>query len=468
MEQEKNVDFEQTKNQATNDKKPKKIWTAVIAVASAILLMTGAFFAGYFVYASKLDSGMKSLIWVKETIQREYQYDVSDKEFYDAVFGGINDMLDDYSEYLTADDYAQTLDESTGKWSGLGIQFSTMDKAGNSRITVVRVSGNSPAFFAGVQEGSEIIAYGDDEESLTQAQTFALFKDYLAEKEEREPFLLQMREGGDAGAVRTITIQKEAFIESYVLYRSNEASYSYTGENANQRTQGNHPLLALDNDTAYIRLAQFNGGAAEQFDDAMSLFKAEKKKNLVLDLRFNGGGYMDILCSIAKYFCKDGKGGNPTVSRAKYKNGKVVDFLADANVYYDYFSEESKIAVLADNGTASASECLIGCMVDYGALEYENIYLCERVAQKTENGTVQTFTEYKTYGKGIMQSYFSRDWTSVSETLKLTTATVCWPVSGKCIHGVGVTEEDGAKKIDENFVNDGEIGLAIADFLQKA
>ena len=107
-------------------------------------------------------------------------------------------------------------------------------------------------------------------------------------------------------------------------------------------------------------------------------------------------------------------------------------------------------------------------MVDYGALKYEHIYLSERVAQKTENGQTTTYVECKTYGKGIMQRYISHDWASVSETLKLTTAKVVWPVTEKCIHGVGVTTADGAKQIAENFVRDGEIYEAIADFLQKA
>lgn len=289
----------------------------------------------------------------------------------------------------------------------------------------------------------------------------------MAQKAENEQFVLQFTKGAAEG-IKTLTIQKKAFVESYVQYRSNKTSYCYTGEDAKERTPENNPLLALDDDTAYIRLSQFNGGAAWQFDDAMSVFKAENKKNLVLDLRFNGGGYMDILCSIAKYFCKEGDGANPSVARAVYKNGKETAFLADKNLYYDYFKDESRIAVLADNGTASASECLIGCMVDYGAVKYENIYLSERVVQKTENGEKTTYTEYKTYGKGIMQSYFSRDWTTVSETLKLTTASIVWPVSGKCIHGVGVTPNDGAKKIDENFLLDGEIYAAIADFLQNA
>lgn len=448
-------------------KKAKKVWQIVAVAVASVALLTGSFFGGYFAYASKIDDGVKSLLWVKETIRREYKYDVSDEEFYKAALNGVNDILDPYSEYLSKDDYEQTLDEATGKWSGVGLQFSTVKDTGESQILVVRIAGNSPAYRAGVKEGAIVTAYGTAEDDLTEANgDYTAFNSFLQAKKTGEAFVLRMRDGA-TGAETNYALQKESFVESYVFYRSNTTSYTFAGENALEKTEDDKALEELGNDTAYIRLTQFNGRAAEEFDIAMSVFKAEKKKNLVLDLRFNGGGYMDILCSIAKYFCKTGTGANPTVTSAKYKNGAVTNFLAKGNSYYDYFTDESRICVLADDGTASASECLIGCMVDYGAIGYGDIYLSERVEKSVENGVTKYVRRAKTYGKGIMQSYFSRDVLKTSETLKLTTAEVVWPASGKCIHGVGITSADGAKTIAENHVEDGEIKAAISDFLQK-
>lgn len=448
-------------------KKAKKVWTIVGIAAGSIALLTGSFFGGYFTYASKIDGGVKSLLWAKETIRREYKYDVSDEEFYEAALNGLNDILDPYSEYLSKNAYAQTLDEATGKWSGVGLQFSTMKETGESQILVVRVSGNSPAYRAGVKVGSTIVAYGLNEDDLTEANgDYNAFNVFLQAQKTGEPFVLRMQDGA-TGEETNYVLQKESFVESYVFYRSNTTSYAFVGENALEKVDGGNPLSELGTDAAYIRLTQFNGRAAEEFDEAMSVFKAEKKKHLVLDLRFNGGGYMDILRSIAKYFCKEGTGANPTVASAKYKSGTVTNFAAKDNLYYDYFTDESRICVLADDGTASASECLIGCMVDYGTIGYGDIYLSERVEKVVENGATKYVRRAKTYGKGIMQSYFSRNVLKTSETLKLTTAEVLWPVSGKCIHGVGVTSADGAKTIAENHVEDGEIKAAISDFLQK-
>ena len=140
------------------------------------------------------------------------------------------------------------------------------------------------------------------------------------------------------------------------------------------------------------------------------------------------------------------------LAKAVDRDGNEYAFAAKGNLYNDYFGEDGKVYVLADSGTASASECLIGCMIDYGCVGYADICLSYR------NG------EAKTYGKGIMQTTRSRyPWTS--EAIKLTTATICWPVSGRCIHGVGVTVADGVKTVAETYSPDGEILAAVAAML---
>jgi C-terminal processing protease CtpA/Prc len=157
----------------------------------------------------------------------------------------------------------------------------------------------------------------------------------------------------------------------------------------------------------------------------------------VLDLRGNGGGYLDITLEIASYFCKNSDKRKPLVAVADYGE-KTEKFYATGNCYNEYFSAESRIFVLADNQTASASECLIGCMIDYGAISYADI--C--IAQRGE--------EVKTYGKGIMQTTYPL--TGIyGDAVKLTTARICWPVSNRCIHGRGIVLADGVKTIAENI-----------------
>ena len=266
----------------------------------------------------------------------------------------------------------------------------------------------------------------------------------LVERAEGEKFILKMT-GQKGGEAFYKEVAKEAFIENYVFYRSRASAYIFTGENATVLTESENVLSALDEETAYIRLTQFNGQAAQEFAAVMDIFKEEKKKNLILDLRSNGGGYLNILQDIAGYFCKGATDGTPLVAIADYPDNQRSEFEATANKYAQYFAPDSRISVLADNGTASASECLIGCMMDYGAISYSDIYLSSRSG------------ETKTYGKGIMQRTFASSLFGKPDAIKLTTARILWPLTENCIHGRGVLPEDGAHTVAENYDGDAEI-----------
>jgi carboxyl-terminal processing protease len=314
-------------------------------------------------------------------------------------------------------------------------------------MLIVRVCGNSPAEQAGVQVGDYIVGYGKTETDLTKNQVFADFSTFLNTLSESEPFFVRVKRGAEE---LTVSMSRESYVENYVFYRTKTTSYGFTGQKADTWTETGKPLTCLEEDTAYIRLIQFGEGAEKLFAMAMEHFKADGKKHLVLDLRENGGGYLETMQDIAGYFCKNTDKKRPKVVVAKGKNDKEI-FNAKRNVYDEYFAEDSKIYVLADEGTASASECLIGSMIDYGAMDFSNICLIER------NGTA------KTYGKGIMQTtyYLSAKLNAV----KLTTAEIYWPISDRSIHGRGVLPEDGARTAKENAYGDAEIAGALAVLL---
>ncbi|MCL1901900.1 MAG: S41 family peptidase, partial [Firmicutes bacterium] len=114
------------------------------------------------------------------------------------------------------------------------------------------------------------------------------------------------------------------------------------------------------------------------------------------------------------------------------------------NMFYSGESKIGKIVVLFNEGSASASECLLGAMLDYG----------------TCDNTIGVIS----YGKGIMQSYFGYPDNPNREPLfiiKLTTAYVHWPVSGKCIQ-TGYKGQAGGITPDE-IVENGLFYPEIAD-----
>ncbi len=427
-------------------KRKKGGWKKLGCVILAIVL----FFAGYLTSSLQFDSEMRTLAKIKRAIQDKYYEEITNEQFYGVLFDAINeDLLDSYSQYMSPDEYASVITESTGEWSGVGLTFLTEDSNGNPQMLVRRVSGNSPAEKVGIREGDYIVGYGLIDEWLIDSEKYGAFYAFVQERAKGEKFLVKVRRGEN---VDTVELYKDTFVENYVFYRTNTSAYAFSGAQATEWVEINDPLSCLDNKTAYIRLTQFNGNASKEFAKAMEQFKTDGKTNLVLDLRDNGGGYMDILQEISAYFCK-GSTGKSLIAVAQYRAGQKEQFYTKKSVYADYFTPESKIKVLANDSTASASECLIGCMLDYGAISYADICL-------TEN-----FGVAKTYGKGIMQSTFPFGLFD-TDAIKLTTAKITWPKSGNCIHGRGILPEDGAKTSLQAYEKDKEISLAITELFK--
>jgi carboxyl-terminal processing protease len=414
-----------------------KVGHVLLAVGIALV----GFVGGFFTHRGMLDEEMRALIKVKTAIDKNYYTEIDNDTFYGAIFDTVNNqLLDPYSQYMSADEYAEFKKAATGKWSGIGLTFVTVDENGNEQMQITKISGNSPAERLGLLEGDKVIGFGATEESVTDSQSFAEFSLFLQDYEAGQEFVLKILSGEQT---RLVTIAKEEFVENYVFYRSNTTAYTFEGAEATQLKAMDNALSALGTDTAYIRLTQFNGNADKEFDKAMSQFKADGKKNLVLDLRGNGGGYLDIAQEIAKYFCKTATQNKPIIAVANY--GEYNEkFKAKGNEYYEYFSNDSKICVLADSSSASASECLLGCMLDYGTISYGDICLSFR------DGVA------KTYGKGIMQTTYPLGLVN-SDAVKLTTAKICWPLSGTCIHDRGILPADGTKTVEESQEKDVEI-----------
>ena len=422
--------------------KTRKVLFAILAIALAVF----CFFCGFLVSRLTLDREMRSLMRLKNTMQAQYYEEITDEEFYGAVFAGINEkLLDPYSKYMTADEFAQLLSEGLGNRSGLGLVFLVENAAGDPQMLVTRVCGNSPAEKAGIKAGEYLVGFGINQSEIQKSVDFEEFSTFLAERKTDEAFYLRVQSGEGE---RTVEIAKAEFVESYVFYRTNTTAYGFAGDSATTLVESGEPLPLLPENTAYIRLTQFNGEATEEFKQAMDLFKEQGKTNLVLDLRDNGGGYLHIMQSISSYFCKTSDEDRPIVAIADYGERKE-NYRADGNYYDEYFSAESRVCVLADSSTASASEALMGCMLDYGAISYGDICLSERAG------------EAKTYGKGIMQTTFPFGLINC-DAVKLTTAKILWGASQNCIHGRGIVEADGTKSVAENYVGDNEINAAIA------
>lgn len=401
----------------------------------AVLLAVVFFFGGWFAHYFSLDEGLRTFLWAKETTEKHYFEEIDEDALYEGLLDALEAQVDRYSRFYTEEEYETVILESQGTNSGLGITITEK----NGKPFLYSVVQNSPACLAGLKEGMYVLGYGAGD--ALETGNLEQFKTFLGAQTGELTFRCGYAlDGTDA---ENFSVTRRKYSASYCFYRDSETSYHFRdGENGKLKaTQTDDALPSLNGDTAYIKLISFNGNAAWEFEQLLSVMKERGRTNLVLDLRGNGGGYMDVLCSIASHLMRNAEDRRPIVATAKYRSGKKTAFVADGNDFSEYFAQTAKITLLADENSASATECLIGALIDYGTIGYGDVYL----AQYGETA--------KTYGKGIMQSHFT---SPSGDVMKLTVASVHWPVSDTCIHGVGVTPEDGAHAVPAEQFDKGD------------
>ena len=399
------------------------------------LILIAFFFAGYFTHYFSLNEELRSLDFLLN-IYKEHYYKADEEGIIHAVADGL---LDEYSGYYTAEEYRAY--QKAGQGAKSGYVFAIND------FVITSILGNSPAEKVGLEINGKIVGY-----KLTNGQDFIIpttqsdFTDFLTQTEESVTLLVDYY-----GENKQFVIQKAEYLENYVYYSDATGNYRFSGnKNDMQFTkyEGNH--LEIGAGWGYIRFTSFNGladgtnGGAGQFIHALEKFKQNGNDKLIIDLRNNGGGYMSILCEIAQYLCDNNGKENFAVQGARYNDGHIEYFIAKKN-YYDKFSFK-KIIFLANGGSASASEALMGAVLDYDKNSGNNVVkvVVERYGESQPK-------QYRTYGKGIMQSMFSN--TLTGEAVKLTTAEVIWPISHTSIHGVGLNPEIDSRIIANESQN---------------
>lgn len=420
--------------------KSAKIFKRILVVAISAICIIGSFFAG-FVLRDVSDPDMASLRFIVETYKKYY---LEESDDFVSVMG--NSIIDQYSKYMTKEEYEAVVNASAGRRKGIGIGYN------KTTLEISTVNGNSPAQKAGIEEGDVIRAVKKNgEENFTEVSNSDELSAIFSSIADDEEFSLKL---DSSGGEKIVTLAFGNYQETYVFYKDNSGYHSFQDKDGKNMTlvRISDGLTELDDKTAYIRYSSFNGrggsnkegSSAWQMKKALEKFKTEGKSKLILDLRNNGGGYMDILEDIASHFIGAENGTKNLVSKAVYKDGSEDRFVSSSVDYADYGFE--KIVILANSGTASASEALIGAMLDYDTEKRVSVVLS---ATATDGGYV-----YKSYGKGIMQTTFRNP--VLGDAMKVTTAKIYWPVSGVSIHGVGVTKNslpDYADRIYEPAVD---------------
>lgn len=389
----------------------RKIVLAVVSVFTALALVAVGWVGGYF----SVDRRARSIAKMVDTVAENYYLDVDKNELYNSLYDTFE--LDRFCTHYTKEEYEGVLAEGKGNNAGYGISLYSAEEP----TRVYRTVGNSPAERAGVERGMYITEFGESESSLRAGdmdETLA----FLREKSECVLAVGYEKDGSDA---KIVSISREDYLGSYCEYADNGGTYRF-------RTEENQLVLTRVGDgmelpagDAYIRIAQFEGKVAEEFQACLEKMKENGKTNLTIDLRSNGGGYLTSMCEMLSHLLKEADGKRPIVATAPdYGRGET--YRANGNDFSDYFTESSRIRVLADENSASASEAFIGAMLSYKTISPADIFI--RVG---EDGKAHT------YGKGVMQAHFTAQDGNV---VRLTVSRILWP-DGTCIHGTGIVAE---------------------------
>lgn len=338
--------------------------------------------------------------YLENMIDEEYLGEISTDKLEEGVYAGLIYGLGDvYSRYYTKDEYEQESVTTEGSYVGIGV---AMQKYTAGGVQIVECYKGSTAEEAGVKVDDVITAINGEDITDTELQdVVSMIKD----NEDKDVVLTVQRKGEDT---QEITVKV-----------SNVELPSVFGE-------------MLDENTGYIQITEFKGVTVEQYQEIFADLKEQGMERLVVDLRDNPGGLLNVVCDILRDILPEG-----LIVYTEDKNGNRSEETCDGKNPLDM-----PLAVLVNGNSASASEIFAGAVKDYGL------------------GTIVGTT---TYGKGVVQSIRQL---SDGSAVKLTIANYYTP-KGNSINKTGI-RPDVEVELSPELLNQEEITHEEDNQLQAA
>jgi carboxyl-terminal processing protease len=247
-------------------------------------------------------------------------------ELYGAIKGLVNSIEDPYTVFMTPEETNEFQASLEGTLQGIGAEL-TIKK---DLLTVIAPFKGSPAELAGVKSGDVIYMIDDDFVS-----DMTLFES-----------IMEIR--GEEGTTVKLTILRDEEEEPLEI--------------SIERAQIDIPSVELeymgtDERIAYINIYQFSDDTESEFDEAVQDILLNDVAGVVLDIRYNGGGYLDVAVDILSDFVEGKKTAVITKHRDSAKN--EIYYTNEAGLLKDL-----PLVVLVNEGSASASEILAGAIQD--------------------------------------------------------------------------------------------------------
>lgn len=286
---------------------------------------------------------------------------------------GIEAMLkelDPHSVFITKDEVKKMNEPLEGNFDGIGVSFQLL----NDSIHVVEVISGGPAEKVGMLAGDIIIKVDDKPSTGDSIKNDWVFKNLRGEK----------------GTKVKVSVKRATRKEPIVFNITRDKIPIHSIDT----------WFMLEDSIGYIRLNRFAQTSTDEFVEAVKDLKQQGMKDLIFDLRGNGGGYLNIAFEIGDHFLS----GNKTIVYTQGLHSPRQDYNAQKKGVF----EEGKLIILVDEYTASASEIVSGAVQDW------------------KRGTI---IGRQTFGKGLVQRPFTLEDKS---QIRLTTSRYYTP-KGRCI-----------------------------------
>ncbi|VXB23535.1 Peptidase S41 [Flavobacterium sp. 9AF] len=299
----------------------------IIAIAIVIGLLLGNKLSSYqentFLGKNSKKNKLNKLI---DFIDREYVDDINTDSIVDLTVNGILENLDPHSVYISKKDLKTVTENMKGDFVGIGVNFYMY----KDTVAVIKPIKNGPSEKAGIKAGDRIL-YADN---------YQLFN----KKIQNDSLFSKLK--GEKGSTVLITVFRKSTNQKLKLKVKRDVIPIKSVDIA----------LKIDAETGYIKINRFAETTYDEFHRALLSLKNKGVKDLIIDLRDNGGGYLEMAVAIADEILKDKE------LIVKTKNKKGTEDITYATTKGDF--EEGKVYVLINENSASASEILAGAIQD--------------------------------------------------------------------------------------------------------
>ena len=270
-------------------------------------------------YKSKLNS-------LINFIDNEYVDDVQTDSIVDLTVTNILSNLDPHSVYIPKSDQKQEAENMRGDFVGIGINFYMYKDS----VAVVKPIANGPAEKAGIKAGDRLL-YADN---------YKLF----GKKIHNDTLFKKLR--GEEGSKVTLTVYR----------KSENRKFKVQLERGVVPIKSVDTYVMLNKNVGYIKINRFAETTGNEFHNALLHLKQKGANELVIDVRENGGGFLEMAVQVADELLKD----DQLIVFTKNKKGNIdKTYSTDGGNF-----ETGKVYVLINENSASASEILAGAIQD--------------------------------------------------------------------------------------------------------